>query len=55
MGKDYTWKRFQMGWQIGAGVEWNHLYFGIDGGTDFINIAKDTSSSSMNLSLGYVF
>lgn len=34
--KDYTWNRFQMGWQIGVGFQYKPLYLGVQYGTDFI-------------------
>lgn len=35
-GEDYTWNRFQMGWQIGVGFQYKPFYLGIQYGTDFI-------------------
>ena len=35
-GSDYTWNRFQMGWQIGVGFQYKPLYLGVQYGTDFI-------------------
>ncbi len=34
--KDATWNRFQMGWHIGAGLQYNAFYLGVEYGTDFI-------------------
>lgn len=39
-GKDYTWNRFQMGWQIGAGFSYKAFYVGLQYGTDFIPAFK---------------
>lgn len=46
------WKTFQMGWHIGAGVNYKRLYLGLRYGTDFIKIAEGTNSSNFYLSLG---
>ncbi|MDE6628254.1 MAG: porin family protein [Muribaculaceae bacterium] len=35
-GYESHWNRFQMGWQIGASIEYSALYFGLQYGTDFI-------------------
>lgn len=52
---DYAWKRFQIGWHIGAGVNYKAAYFGLNYGTDFNKIAKETNSSNLYLTLGYQF
>lgn len=39
-GKNYTWNRFQMGWQIGMGFSVNKFYIGVQYGTDFIPTFK---------------
>lgn len=38
--KDYTWNRFQMGWQIGVGLNVKSFYIGLQYGTDFIPAYK---------------
>lgn len=38
--KDSTWNRFQMGWQIGAGLNVKAFYLGLQYGTDFISAYK---------------
>lgn len=46
--KDYTWNRFQMGWQVGVGFSVKKFYIGLQYGTDFIhafNYKKETISS----------
>lgn len=55
VGKDGQWSRFQMGWQIGAGVTYNKFYLGLHYGGDFGEIAEDTKTSNWGLSLGYSF
>lgn len=50
-----TWKRFQAGWQIGAGVNYKALYLGIHYGGDFGEICKKTTTSNWGISLGYNF
>lgn len=53
--KDYTWKRFQMGWQIGAGLNYNQLYVGVGYGKDFIELCKKTKIGTTSITLGYNF
>jgi hypothetical protein len=36
-GSEYTWNRFQMGWQIGVGFQYKPFYLGVQYGTDFIH------------------
>ncbi len=38
--KDNTWNRFQMGWQIGVGLNIKSFYVGLQYGTDFIQAYK---------------
>ncbi len=58
-GKDYTYNRFQMGWQIGVGARYDKYYLGLSYGTDFMKIYKHKKSSVSTgdfvLSLGYYF
>lgn len=53
--KDYTWKRFQMGWQIGVGLNYNSLYVGVGYGKDFIELCKKTKIGTTSITLGYNF
>lgn len=46
-GYDSHWNRFQMGWQIGASLEYGALYFGLQYGTDFIG-AYSYESAKVN-------
>lgn len=55
VGKDGQWKRFQFGWQIGAGVDFNNYYVGLHYGLDFSELAKKTNSSNWAITLGYNF
>lgn len=51
-----TWKRFQVGWEIGARVKYNNkLSLGVSYGQDFSEIAKKTHIHTTTLSLGYCF
>lgn len=50
-----SWKRFQMGWQIGLGANISCFYLGLEYGIDFIKLHKDVSSSHVEVSLGYNF
>lgn len=53
--EDYTWKRFQAGWHIGASVMYKKLTLSVNYGTDFSEIAKKTKLSTTTLSLGVNF
>lgn len=67
MGKDNTWNRFQMGWQIGAGLNYEKYYLGVQVGTDFIpaysrkvefggkSIKCKVNTTNVKVSLGYTF
>ncbi len=52
---DWKWKRFQMGWQIGAGVNFNKWYAGLRYELDFIKLQKYLNTSTLNVSVGYTF
>ncbi|MCF0220293.1 MAG: outer membrane beta-barrel protein [Muribaculaceae bacterium] len=41
--KEYGAKRFQMGWQIGLGVNFRKFYLGLEYGIDFMNLCKPDS------------
>lgn len=47
--------RFQLGWHIGAGVEFSKFYLGLQYGTDFMEFAKKVSTGTFELTLGYAF
>lgn len=62
MGKEYEWKTFQIGFQIGANVLIkNRFKIGASYGSDFMNIFDCSPSEvsakigRVNISLGYVF
>ncbi len=55
MGEDATWNRFQLGGQIGVGVNYNKLYAGIGYGFDFMELAKKTKLSTLSITIGYNF
>ena len=55
VGEKNTAKRFQVGWQIGAGLSYNALYLGLSYGLDFTELAKKTKTSNFAVSLGYNF
>lgn len=59
VGKDNTWNRFQMGWHVGAGLNYDRYYLGVQFGTDFLPIYKQDkakiNTSSLKISLGYTF
>jgi len=54
-GKDYVWKRFQMGWQIGVGLDYNNLHVGLGYTKDIMELCKKVKTSSVMVSLGYNF
>lgn len=53
--KDATWKRFQMGWQIGVGLNYKQLYVGVGYGKDFTELCKKTKVATTSITLGYNF
>lgn len=55
MGKDGQWKRFQLGWHIGVGVNYKALYVGLSYGTDFMEICKKHSTSNFKIGVGFNF
>lgn len=53
---DDTWKRFQLGWQIGINATLNNMFsLGISYGTDFTEITKKVNIHTTSVSLGYRF
>lgn len=54
-----TFNRFQMGWHVGVGAEWNSFYGGVEVGTDFLrfysNDGVKVSSGTFAVNLGYKF
>lgn len=56
---DQAWNRFQLGWHIGARVEYLRYSLGLNLGTDFIPMWKyekhNLSTFNLSLSLGYRF
>lgn len=62
--KDATWNRFQMGWHIGVGCNYQRYYLGIQFGTDFIPAYSHKfdggdkpkiNTSDLKISVGYTF
>ncbi len=53
--KDAVWKRFQMGWHIGAGINYKQLWIGLSYGTDFISLCKKTNTSTFKVGVGINF
>ncbi len=54
-GKDSQHKRFQFGWNIGAGLNYKALYLGVSYGSDFTELCKKTKTSNWAVSVGYNF
>lgn len=55
VGKDGQWKRFQLGWHIGVGVNFKALYVGLSYGTDFMAICKKHNTSNFKVGVGFNF
>ncbi len=55
VGKDGQWKRFQLGWHIGVGVNYKAFYFGLSYGTDFMELAKKVNTSTFKVGVGLNF
>lgn len=53
--KDATWKRFQIGWQIGVNVDFQKAYLGLSYGSDFSEIVKDSKLKTTSITLGFKF
>ena len=55
-GDNYTWKRFQAGWRIGANATFSKKFtVGISYGSDFTEISKKTKTSSFRVTAGIRF
>lgn len=55
-GKDYTWKRFQVGWQVGVNAHFGESFLvGVSYGSDFSEICKKTKIKTTSVTLGYRF
>ncbi len=52
-------KRFQMGWHIGVGAEWNSFYGGLEFGTDFLKFMDyegyHINTGTFAVNIGYNF
>lgn len=55
MGEDNTWNRFQIGWQIGANVDFNNFTVGVQYGSDFNEISEKCKLSTTSISVGFKF
>ncbi len=55
VGKDAQWKRFQIGWQIGAKANFNKFVVGLEYGLDFNALAKKCNTSNLLVSIGINF
>lgn len=53
--KNATWKRFQLGWHIGVGMNYKALYLGLSYGTDFTSLCKKTNTSTFKVGVGINF
>ena len=51
-----TWKRFQIGWQIGVKARLSRQFqLGVSYGSDFNEIAKKTKIATTSVNIGYTF
>lgn len=50
---DHPYKRFQLGWQIGANLDIKKFTIGLSYGTDFIKIAEKVNTSTFNVGIGF--
>ena len=56
LDKDARWKRFQLGWHVGANLLLqNKYYLNLQYGTDFMAICKKTNTSTFSVGLGLNF
>ncbi len=61
MGENNVWHRWQVAWQIGAGLNIKSVYIGISGGSDIIppyshrGTKARMNSASINVTVGYTF
>ncbi len=58
-GKDGFLNRVDLLWGIGAGISYQHFYFGVSGGIGMLNMAKESDAkfheNRVTFSLGYNF
>lgn len=52
---DFRWNRFQMGWHIGVGMNYNKFYLGLSYGTDFSQLWKKTTTGTFKIGVGVNF
>ena len=50
---DDAWKRFQIGWQIGVGANFNTFFVGASYGTDFSEIMEGGKVAMPSLTIGF--
>ena len=50
-----AWKRFQLGWQIGATLNINQYNVGLSYGADLMELAKKTDTKTFKISVGVNF
>lgn len=55
MGDDGVFKRFQIGWQVGAAFNIDRFNVGLSYGTDFMEISKNVSTKTFKISAGIYF
>ena len=48
-----AWKRFQIGWQIGVGANFNTFYVSASYGTDFSEIFEEGKVAMPSLTIGF--
>ena len=55
MGDDSVFKRFQIGWQVGAAFNIDRFNVGLSYGTDFMEISKNVGTKTFKISAGIYF
>lgn len=55
VGKDGCWTRFQMGWQVGAVVDFGKYFANIEYGKDFSEISKKLNTAQFSVGVGITF
>lgn len=55
VGKDATWKRVQVGAQLGTNVKFNKFFIGLGYGFDITEVAKKVKFSELSFTAGLIF
>lgn len=55
VGKDLQFKRLQIGWNIGFGVNFEAYYLGLSYGSDLTKLFRKSKTNNWAITLGYMF